>query len=172
MDKQCLHWQEEAVDLNLRAEKAERERDEAKAWLAEYERIIGQKSFNEVAAEMSRLTKERDEARAALEEREGDMHVRIREGYDRTVADSWRAHCAKIEAERDEARAALEWQAAATKARSESQERLAQEVKEAREEITALRTELRKQVFVSKVVYDRDVCARAEAENPDLREKP
>ncbi len=37
----------------------------------------------------------------------------------------------------------------------------------ARIEITLLRTELRKQVFASKVVFDRDVCTRAEAQNPD-----
>ena len=33
--------------------------------------------------------------------KESDAHNRIRAGYDKTVADSWRAHCAKIEAERD-----------------------------------------------------------------------
>lgn len=47
--------------------------------------------------------RERDEARAVLQEREGDMHIRIRKGYDKTVADSWREHCAKIEKQRDEA---------------------------------------------------------------------
>ena len=44
----------------------------------------------------------------ALDEREGDMHARIRAGYDTTVADSWRDHCARIEKERDEALEALE----------------------------------------------------------------
>jgi hypothetical protein len=43
-------------------------------------------------AEVERLTK-------ALEEREGDMHMRIRAGYDKTVADSWRAEVAKRDAE-------------------------------------------------------------------------
>lgn len=41
------------------------------------------------------------EARAKLEEREADMHARIRAGYDRTVADAWRAKVADVEAERD-----------------------------------------------------------------------
>lgn len=51
--------------------------------------------------------RERDEARAALEESEHAMHMRIRAGYDQTVTDSWRAALAKVEAERDEARAQL-----------------------------------------------------------------
>lgn len=47
----------------------------------------------------------RDEALATLEEREGEMHLRIRAGYDRTVADCWRAEVAKVERARDEAHA-------------------------------------------------------------------
>jgi len=35
------------------------------------------------------------------------MHARIRLGYDRTVADAWRAKVAEVEAERDKARADL-----------------------------------------------------------------
>lgn len=54
------------------------------------------------------LVKALEEAWEALDEREGDMHARIRAGYDKTVADMWRAHCAKIEKERDEARAEVE----------------------------------------------------------------
>ena len=46
------------------------------------------------AAEVERL-------RAEVEEREADMHARIRSGYDRTVADAWRAKVAEVEAERD-----------------------------------------------------------------------
>jgi hypothetical protein len=38
-------------------------------------------------AELERMT----------EEREADMHVRIREGYDKTVADAWRAKVAELE---------------------------------------------------------------------------
>ena len=34
----------------------------------------------------------------ALEERECDMHARIRAGYDKTVADAWRAEVAKLTA--------------------------------------------------------------------------
>lgn len=54
------------------------------------------------------MTKALREAWEALDEREGDMHARIRAGYDKTVADSWRAHCAKVEKERDEARAEVD----------------------------------------------------------------
>ena len=37
--------------------------------------------------------------RALVDEREGDMHARIRAGYDKTVADAWRAEVAKRDAE-------------------------------------------------------------------------
>lgn len=37
--------------------------------------------------------------RKQLEEREADMHRRIRAGYDRTIADSWRAELARKDAE-------------------------------------------------------------------------
>lgn len=49
--------------------------------------------------DVERLTK-------ALEEREADMHLRIRRGYDKTVADCWRAKVAEVERERDAAYAA------------------------------------------------------------------
>jgi hypothetical protein len=42
--------------------------------------------------------------RDALDEKEGDMHLRIRRDYDKTVSDAWKAWAAKIEKERDEAR--------------------------------------------------------------------
>ena len=57
---------------------------------------------------MNDWRRERDEFRERLEEREADMHTRIRAGYDATIADSWRAAHAKVEAERDEARAEVE----------------------------------------------------------------
>jgi chromosome segregation ATPase len=41
------------------------------------------------------------------EETEHQMHMRIRRDYDTTVADCWKAHCAKIEAERDKALEAI-----------------------------------------------------------------
>ncbi len=44
---------------------------------------------------------------SAQEETEHAMHLRIRAGYDKTIADSWRAKVAEVERERDEARAAL-----------------------------------------------------------------
>lgn len=48
--------------------------------------------------ECAELVKERDEARAQLDEREADMHMRIRLGYDKTVADAWRAENARLSA--------------------------------------------------------------------------
>jgi hypothetical protein len=45
---------------------------------------------------------------ARCEETEHAMHLRIRAGYDKTIADSWRAKVAEVERERDEARAEVE----------------------------------------------------------------
>lgn len=92
------------------------------------------RSVSDLLAEVSRLTTERNEAlaecdrlRVALDEREGDMHVRIRAGYDKTVADSWRAEVERLTRERDEARAAgaghmensLDWRLQRDEARAE-----------------------------------------------------
>lgn len=52
---------------------------------------------------VSVLLRQRDEARAVQEESEHQMHLRIRSGYDKTIADSWRAKVAEVEAERDAA---------------------------------------------------------------------
>ena len=54
---------------------------------------------------IERLVAEVRWLRDALEEKEVDMHLRIRRGYDKTVSDAWKAWAAKIEKERDEARA-------------------------------------------------------------------
>jgi len=59
-------------------------------------------------ARLAEAERERDEARRTLEEREGDMHMRIRAGYDATIADAWRAKVAEVERERDAARAEVE----------------------------------------------------------------
>ena len=48
--------------------------------------------------------------RALVDEREGDMHARIRAGYDKTVADAWRAEVAKRDAEIADLRALVESQ--------------------------------------------------------------
>jgi chromosome segregation ATPase len=42
------------------------------------------------------------------EETEHAMHMRVRAGYDKTIADSWRAKVAEVEKERDEARSEVE----------------------------------------------------------------
>ena len=61
----------------------------------------------DLARSVEALEAERDAARKALEEREQDMHARIRAGHDQTVAATWSAHCATVEAERDRLRAIL-----------------------------------------------------------------
>ncbi|HUX15402.1 MAG TPA: hypothetical protein VMW52_02960 [Phycisphaerae bacterium] len=53
----------------------------------------------ELRTENARLRAEAERLRKALEEREHDMHMRIRLGYDKTVADSWRAENARLRAE-------------------------------------------------------------------------
>jgi hypothetical protein len=65
---------------------------------------------------LARVERERDEAKAeverlneVLEDAVGDMHMRIRAGYDKTIADTWRAKVAEVEKERDEARAEVEF---------------------------------------------------------------
>lgn len=60
-----------------------------------------------VKRHVSDLERERDSARQTLDEREADMHARIRADYDKTVADCWRAKVAEVERERDAARAML-----------------------------------------------------------------
>lgn len=57
--------------------------------------------LDEARAEVERL-------RGVVDEWEADMHLRIRTGYDTTVAETWRAHCAGIEVARDEAVAEVE----------------------------------------------------------------
>jgi hypothetical protein len=61
-----------------------------------------------VSTDLRALLAEIDRLKTALDEKEADMHLRIRQGYDKTVADSWRSHCARIEQERDAARVQVE----------------------------------------------------------------
>jgi chromosome segregation ATPase len=56
------------------------------------------------AAEIRDLRDQVADLLAAQEESEHSMHLRIRSGYDKTIADCWRAKVAEVEAERDEAR--------------------------------------------------------------------
>jgi hypothetical protein len=90
-----------------RAMVAERERDEALAQVARRERE--HEALLETAQKaLAHVEAERDEARAAQEESEHQMHLRIRSGYDKTIADSWRAKVAEVERERDELKARLD----------------------------------------------------------------
>lgn len=71
---------------------------------------------SDATAELRDLFRRLAELEGAVEEREADMHMRIRADYDRTVADSWRAANARVTAERDQALARIaEPEGAATK---------------------------------------------------------
>ena len=50
--------------------------------------------YDHLVDEVRRLASEREES-------EHRMHLRIRSGYDKTIADSWRAKVAEVERERD-----------------------------------------------------------------------
>lgn len=93
-------WMARALD-------AERERDEALAQVARRDRE--HEALSETAQKaLAHVEAERDKARAAQEESEHQMHLRIRSGYDKTIADSWRAKVAEVERERDELKARLD----------------------------------------------------------------
>jgi hypothetical protein len=71
--------------------------------LDENERLINalvesQRAGAAVSIEAQRLAAEVERLTAALDEREGDMHMRIRLGYDKTVADTWRAENERLKA--------------------------------------------------------------------------
>jgi hypothetical protein len=62
--------------------------------------------YEPLCQERNALQAEVERLRVALDEREGDVHLRVRAGYDKAVADAWRAKVAEIERERDDAQAA------------------------------------------------------------------
>jgi len=68
---------------------------------------VMRESYEPLCQERNALQAEVERLREDLEDREGDMHLRIRSGYDKTIADAWRAKVAEVERERDEALAAL-----------------------------------------------------------------
>lgn len=109
--------QRSVADLELRLIEVVRERDQAcddraraeveglrekasatRGWQTADEMHL---TVRDLKAEVERLT-------ALTDESEHQMHLRIRAGYDKTVADAWRAALAKMERERDEARAEVE----------------------------------------------------------------
>ncbi len=61
-----------------------------------------------LAAALRAAHEENARLREALEEREGDMHLRIRAGYDKTVADSWRQENTRLREALGELVAAME----------------------------------------------------------------
>ncbi len=56
-------------------------------------------ALRNAAPAIAAAVEELERLRTAVDEREGDMHLRIRAGYDKTVADAWRAVVAKRDAE-------------------------------------------------------------------------
>jgi uncharacterized coiled-coil DUF342 family protein len=72
----------------------------------------GPADVDEVAERAAALIRElRDQVsdlQAEAEESEHQMHLRVRAGYDKTIADCWRAKVAEVEAERDGAKAEAE----------------------------------------------------------------
>jgi len=69
-------------------------------------------ALRNAAPAIAALADECERLRATTEEREADMHQRIRLGYDKTVADAWRAEVVK----RDERIATLEAELAQARA--------------------------------------------------------
>ena len=71
----------------------DRDAAESLAWDA-----LGRPDGTHAKTNVQRLCEAYGVAKAKLEEREADMHARIRAGYDATIADSWRAKVAEVEA--------------------------------------------------------------------------
>jgi cell division protein ZapA (FtsZ GTPase activity inhibitor) len=113
-------------EARVEIEQLTQERDEARAEIEHWKGAAKEHAENHAAAveafhDATRLRSEiqqariaaeieRDEARAeverlkeALEDAAGDMHQRIRAGYDKTIADCWRAKVAEVEKQRDDA---------------------------------------------------------------------
>lgn len=101
-----------ALDLPLRVYTAEGDNGQeysaqGRSWDTRREAVAEARAIAEVVDAAPGLVAEVRRLRSALDEREGDMHMRIRADYDRTVADLWRAKVAEVEAERDALRADL-----------------------------------------------------------------
>lgn len=96
--------------LEERIDSMSRERDVAlKGWsAAEAARDAAAAQRDRAESELDAERRMRVEAEAALDERDCDVHARIRAGYDTTVADLWRAKVAEVEAERDALKAKLD----------------------------------------------------------------
>ncbi len=81
LEEELLSWQTAAANLLVELTQTRQHyMDEARRWKARYE-----------AAEQ-----EVKHIKAAMEESEHAMHMRIRAGYDKTIADSWRAEVEKL----------------------------------------------------------------------------
>ena len=69
---------------------------------------VPDEALDAARAEVAALTDQVEALTRKLEERDADVHSRIRAGYDKTVADCWRAKVAEVERERDALRAVME----------------------------------------------------------------
>lgn len=126
------------------------------------------RSVSDLLAEVSRLTTERNEAlaecdrlRVALDEREGDMHVRIRAGYDKTVADSWRAEVERLTRERDNERRCVGIERNLARSAEERVAKLTRDRDEARAELLRVTTECVSEL-TAKCIVDANKSLRAE----------
>ena len=118
-----MRWPLDGADaqaLEAALSLTERERDEAKGRMRRACQLLveevganGPADVDKMSERAAVLIRElRDQVnglRAAAEESEHQMHLRIRAGYDKTIADSWRAKVAEVERERDAARDAYKF---------------------------------------------------------------
>jgi uncharacterized coiled-coil DUF342 family protein len=97
-----------ADDYNAMRQERDDARDRARRACQILIKEIGAEGPADVEVVAERAACEIQRLRDLQEETEHQMHLRIRAGYDKTIADSWRAKVAEVEAERDEARAEVE----------------------------------------------------------------
>ena len=90
------------------AEEAIRELEQLAAFAIPHGYVMQFDAISALASALRAAQEENARLREALEEREGDMHLRIRAGYDKTVADSWRQENTRLREALGELVAAME----------------------------------------------------------------
>jgi hypothetical protein len=94
-----------ADDYNAMRQERDDARDRARRACQILIKEIGAEGPADVEVVAERAACEIQRLRDLQEETEHQMHLRIRAGYDKAIADSWRAKVAEVERERDEIRA-------------------------------------------------------------------
>ena len=100
-DAEAEAWRLSALGAREEYDQLRRERDAQWADLERIASLCGRTADEHPLQAVARVVRERDEARAALEETEHQMHLRIRAGYDKTIADSWRKKVEEVEDQRN-----------------------------------------------------------------------